>query len=116
MDQGFQLCAGAWDEPGEQRARVADVVHVGELADVARRVVARLGEGLAQHREAVGAERREGEQAVLFQHPADLGRDGGRIVTGFGSGGDYPFADFFDDVGEVGLVTELRLSQIVQGT
>lgn len=37
-------------------------------------------------------------------------RDGGRIVTGFGSGGDYPFADFFDDVGEVGLVTELRLS------
>ena len=37
-------------------------------------------------------------------------RDGGRIVTGFGSGGDYPFADFFDDVDEVGLVTELRLS------
>jgi len=35
---------------------------------------------------------------------------GGRIVTGFGSGGDYPFADFFDDVAEVGLLTELRLS------
>jgi SAM-dependent methyltransferase len=37
-------------------------------------------------------------------------RDGGRIVTGFGSGGDYPFDDFFDDVDQAGLVTELRLS------
>ena len=37
-------------------------------------------------------------------------RDGGRIVTGFGSGGDYPFDDFFDDVDDVGLVVELRLS------
>jgi SAM-dependent methyltransferase len=35
---------------------------------------------------------------------------GGRIVTGFGSGGDYPFDEFFDDVEQVGLVTELRLS------
>jgi SAM-dependent methyltransferase len=35
---------------------------------------------------------------------------GGRIVTGFGSGGDYPFDDFFDDVERVGLVTDLRLS------
>ena len=35
---------------------------------------------------------------------------GGRIVAGFGSGGDYPFAEFFDDVGQVGLVAELRLS------
>lgn len=35
---------------------------------------------------------------------------GGRIVTGFGSGGDYPFGEFFDDVGQVGLVAELRLS------
>ena len=37
-------------------------------------------------------------------------RDGGRIVTGFGSGRDYPFDDFFDDVEQVGLVAELRLS------
>jgi SAM-dependent methyltransferase len=37
-------------------------------------------------------------------------RAGGRIVAGFGSGGEYPFADFFDDVERVGLVTELRLS------
>ncbi len=35
---------------------------------------------------------------------------GGRIVTGFGSGGDYPFDEFFDDVDRVGLVAELRLS------
>jgi SAM-dependent methyltransferase len=35
---------------------------------------------------------------------------GGRIVTGFGSGGDYPFGEFFDDVEQVGLVAELRLS------
>ena len=35
---------------------------------------------------------------------------GGRIVTGFGSGGDYPFDEFFVDVDQVGLVAELRLS------
>lgn len=35
---------------------------------------------------------------------------GGRIVTGFGSGGDYPFDEFFDDVEQVGLVAELRFS------
>jgi SAM-dependent methyltransferase len=34
----------------------------------------------------------------------------GRIVTGFGSGGDYPFDEFFDDVEQVGLIAELRLS------
>ncbi len=37
-------------------------------------------------------------------------RDGGRIVTGFGTGGDYPFDDFFDDVARAGLVVDLRLS------
>ena len=36
--------------------------------------------------------------------------DDGRIVVGFGSGGDYPFDEFFADVEAVGLVTELRLS------
>lgn len=35
---------------------------------------------------------------------------GGRIVVGFGSGGDYPFDEFFDDLEHVGLVAELRLS------
>ena len=35
---------------------------------------------------------------------------GGRIVAGFGSGGDYPFDHFFDDVERVGLVIDLRLS------
>ena len=35
---------------------------------------------------------------------------GGRIVTGFGSGGDYPFDEFFDDVEQVGMVAELRFS------
>jgi SAM-dependent methyltransferase len=34
----------------------------------------------------------------------------GRIVAGFGSGGDYPFDHFFDDVERAGLVTDLRLS------
>lgn len=37
-------------------------------------------------------------------------RQDGRIVTGFGSGGDYPFATFFDDVDAVDLRVELRLS------
>jgi SAM-dependent methyltransferase len=37
-------------------------------------------------------------------------RDGGRIVTGFGSGGDYPFDEFFHDVDRAGLATDLRLS------
>ena len=36
--------------------------------------------------------------------------DDGRIVVGFGSGGHYPFDEFFSDVDAVGLVTELRLS------
>jgi SAM-dependent methyltransferase len=36
--------------------------------------------------------------------------EGGRIVTGFGSGGHYPFDDFFDDVEFAGLDVELRLS------
>ncbi len=35
---------------------------------------------------------------------------GGRIVTGFGSGGDYPFDEFFHDVEQIGLVVELRFS------
>ncbi len=34
----------------------------------------------------------------------------GRLVVGFGSGGDYPFDEFFDDVESVDLTTELRLS------
>ena len=46
----------------------------------------------------------------VLQRLADALRDGGRIVTGFGSGGDYPFDEFFDDVDDVGLVVELRLS------
>ena len=46
---------------------------------------------------------------VLEQFTRALADDG-RIVVGFGSGGDYPFDDFFDDVAAVGLVVELRLS------
>ena len=34
----------------------------------------------------------------------------GRIVTGFGSGRDYPFEEFFDDVASAGLVVELTLA------
>ena len=35
---------------------------------------------------------------------------GGRIVTGFGSGRDYSFAEFFEDTEQVGLVAEVLLS------
>jgi SAM-dependent methyltransferase len=35
---------------------------------------------------------------------------GGRIVTGFGSGRDYSFAEFFDDVAQVRLVADLSLA------
>lgn len=41
---------------------------------------------------------------------ADHLRPGGRVVTGFGAGRDYPFAEFFDDVAAVGLAPELLLS------
>ena len=46
----------------------------------------------------------------VLEHLAAVLNDDGRIVTGFGSGGHYPFAEFFADVDEVGLVAELRLS------
>jgi len=36
--------------------------------------------------------------------------DGGRIVVGFGSGRDYAFADFFDDVQSAGLLVDQKLS------
>jgi len=48
-------------------------------------------------------------RAVLGQLAGALAHDG-RIVVGFGSGGDYPFSDFFDDVAAAGLAAELRLS------
>jgi SAM-dependent methyltransferase len=48
-------------------------------------------------------------QRVLDRLAAHL-RAGGRIVTGFGSGRDYSFAEFFDDVAEVGLVADVLLS------
>ena len=37
-------------------------------------------------------------------------RPQGRIVTGFGSGRDYPFDEFFGDVEHAGLVAELTLA------
>lgn len=46
----------------------------------------------------------------VLAHLRSVLAPGGRIVTGFGSGGDYPFAEFFDDLEQVGLVAELRLS------
>jgi SAM-dependent methyltransferase len=48
-------------------------------------------------------------QPVLHRLAAHL-RVGGRIVTGFGSGRDYSFAEFFEDVEHVGLVAEVLLS------
>ena len=46
---------------------------------------------------------------VLDRLAAHL-RAGGRIVTGFGSGRDYSFAEFFDDVAQVGLAADVLLS------
>jgi len=37
-------------------------------------------------------------------------RPDGRIVTGFGSGRDYPFTEFYDDIEHAGLVLDLSLS------
>ena len=37
-------------------------------------------------------------------------RPSGRIVTGFGAGRHYPFAEFFDDVEQAGLVADVLLS------
>ncbi len=48
-------------------------------------------------------------QRVLDRLAAHL-RGGGRIVIGFGSGRDYSFAEFFDDVEHVGLVADVLLS------
>ena len=48
-------------------------------------------------------------QRVLDRLAAHL-HDGGRIVIGFGSGRDYSFAEFFDDVDQVGLVAEVLFS------
>ena len=48
-------------------------------------------------------------QCVLDRLAAHL-RVGGRIVTGFGSGRDYSFAEFFEDVEQVGLVAEVLLA------
>jgi SAM-dependent methyltransferase len=46
---------------------------------------------------------------VLARLAAHL-HPGGRVVTGFGSGRDYSFAEFFDDVAEVRLVVDLSLA------
>ena len=46
----------------------------------------------------------------VLEHLASTLADRGRIVTGFGSGGDYPFDEFFADVEAAGLTVELRLS------
>jgi len=48
-------------------------------------------------------------QRVLERLASTLA-DGGRIVTGFGSSGDYPFDQFFADVDSIGLTVDLRLS------
>jgi SAM-dependent methyltransferase len=46
---------------------------------------------------------------VLHRLAAHL-RRGGRIVAGFGSGRDYSFAEFFDDVEQVGLTPDVLFS------
>lgn len=48
-------------------------------------------------------------QPVLERLAAHL-RDRGRLVIGFGSGRDYSFAEFFEDVEMAGLVAEVLLS------
>jgi SAM-dependent methyltransferase len=46
----------------------------------------------------------------VFEHLAAHLRPAGRIVTGFGSGRDYTFTEFFDDVTQVRLVADLSLA------
>jgi SAM-dependent methyltransferase len=46
----------------------------------------------------------------VLERLAEHLRPDGRIVTGFGSGRDYSFAEFFDDVAQVGLVADLSLA------
>jgi SAM-dependent methyltransferase len=46
----------------------------------------------------------------VLAHLRDVVADDGRVVVGFGSGGNYPFDEFFEDAEAVGLVAELRLS------
>lgn len=46
----------------------------------------------------------------VLQRLGSVLADDGRIVVGFGTGGDYPFGEFFADVEAAGLDTELRLS------
>jgi SAM-dependent methyltransferase len=46
----------------------------------------------------------------VLRRLGDVLANDGRIVVGFGTGGHYPFDEFFADVDAVGLVTELRLS------
>ena len=48
-------------------------------------------------------------QSVLERLAAHL-REGGRLVIGFGAGREYSFAEFFEDVETVGLVTDVLLS------
>lgn len=46
----------------------------------------------------------------VLAHLAAHLRNRGRIVTGFGAGRDYPFAEFFDDVERAGLTPDVLLS------
>lgn len=48
-------------------------------------------------------------RAVLERLAAHLAPDG-RLVTGFGSGRDYDFTEYFDDVEASGLVVDLELA------
>lgn len=48
-------------------------------------------------------------RVVLERMGAHLA-DGGRLVTGFGTGRNYEFDDFFDDVAAAGLTVDLRVS------
>ena len=46
----------------------------------------------------------------VLAHLAAHLRNRGRIVTGFGAGRDYPFAEFFDDIERAGLTPDVLLS------
>jgi hypothetical protein len=48
-------------------------------------------------------------RTVLTRLAAHLA-PGGRVVTGFGSGRDYPFDEFLADVAHAGLVADVLLS------
>jgi SAM-dependent methyltransferase len=101
------IAAAEHDHPGP-------VWRVGDLAELDDRGFAALGvapgfDVVVCAGNVMGFLDPDTRRRVLTNLAAAL-NDDGRLVTGFGTGGDYPFAAFFDDVAAVGLDVDVRLS------